>query len=114
MASKRVSGAEIGALLSGREIEDREAWRDQAWQRRQTADGAVEYGGIQIQPGVSWKAIGKSWIEDDMLCERWPEAPEPLELCSMIFRIPEGDTRIRWWDYVMVTDTGSHSFRLVK
>jgi tetratricopeptide (TPR) repeat protein len=110
----RLSGPEIKALLFGREIEGREFWHDQAWRRRQTADGAVEYGGIPIQSGLPWKAIGSARIEDDMLCERWPEATEPVELCTVIFRMPEGEARPRWGDYVMVTDTGPHSFNLVE
>jgi tetratricopeptide (TPR) repeat protein len=110
----RLSGPEIEVLLFGREIEGREFWHDQAWQRRRTADGAVEYGGIQIQPGLPWKVIGSARIEDDMLCERWPETTEPLELCTVIFRMPEGEARIRWGDYVMVTDTGPHPIKLVE
>ena len=96
----KLGGPEIEALLSGTEIEGNEFWTSRAWQRRQTADGAVEYSGFQIQPGVPWKAIGKSWIEDDMLCEEWSGATEPLELCTVIFGIPEGDARNRWGDYV--------------
>ena len=84
------------------------------WRRQQTADGAVEYSGYQIQSGVPLKAIGKSWIEDDMLCEVWPTKTKPLELCSVIFRMPEGEARIRWGDYVMVTDTGPHGFNLAE
>jgi TolB-like protein/class 3 adenylate cyclase/Flp pilus assembly protein TadD len=110
----RLSGAEIEALLSGREIEGRELWSDRAWQRRQTADGAVEYSGFQIQPGVPWKAIGIARIEDDMLCEEWSGTTEPLELCSVIFRMPDGEARIRWDDFVIVTDTGPQPFKLVE
>jgi tetratricopeptide (TPR) repeat protein len=110
----KLGGPEIEALLSGTEIEGNEFWTSHAWQRRQTADGAVEYSGRQIQPGVPWKAIGKSWIEDDMLCEEWSGATEPLELCTVIFGIPEGNARNRWGDYVMVTDTGPHPFKLAQ
>ncbi len=50
-----------------------------------------------------------------MLCEEWAwEHTEPLELCSVIFRVPEGEARLRWQDYVMVTDTGPHPFKLVE
>jgi len=111
----RLSGAEIDALLSGREIEGTEFWSDQAWQRRQTADGAVEYGGFQIQPGIPWKTIGSARIiQDDMLCEEWVSAIETLDICYVIFRIPKGEARIRWGDFVIVTDTGPHPFRVVE
>ena len=74
----------------------------------------MEYHGYQIQPGLPWKAIGTARIEDDMLCEDWSGKTEPLELCTVIFRIPEGNARIRWGDYVMVTDTGAHGFKLAQ
>jgi TolB-like protein/cytochrome c-type biogenesis protein CcmH/NrfG len=110
----RLSGGEIEPLLSGRKIEGKEFPEPRRWQRWETVDGAVEYTSVLIQPGVPPNATGTSRVEDDMLCERWPEAPEPLELCSVFFRIPEGNARIRWGDYVMVTDTGPHPFRLVE
>jgi tetratricopeptide (TPR) repeat protein len=110
----KLSGPEIEALLSGGEIEGRDFWKNEVWQRRQTLDGTVKYSGYQIQAGVPWNATGASRIEDDMLCEEWSVATEPLELCTVIFRVPEGDARVRWGDYVMVTDTGPHPFRLVE
>ncbi len=111
----RLSGPEIEALLSGREIEGTEFWSEQAWQRRQTSDGAVEYSGFQIQPGLPWKTIGSARIiQDDMLCEEWVSAIETLDICYVIFRIPEGEARVRWGDFVIVTDTGPHPFRVVE
>ena len=109
-----MNGAEIESLLSGGKIECREFWNNQIWRRQQTADGVVEYDGFMIQPGMPSKTIRTSRIEDDMLCERWPDEPQSLELCSVIFRIPEKIARNRWGDYVMVTDTGPHPFKLAQ
>lgn len=108
----RLSGAEIEALLSGRTIEGSEFWNGSSWSRWQGDDGAVRYGGHPIQSGVSEGAVGASWVEDDMLCERWREPTGPLELCSVIFRNPDDGARWRLGDYVMVTDTGPHPFQL--
>ena len=108
----RLSGAEIEPLLSGDKFDGKEFWNRATWERQQRADGAVEYTGYQIQTGVPKRAIGASRVEDDMLCERWAQLPEPLELCSVIFRMPEGNARIRWGDYVIITDTGPHTFKL--
>ena len=108
----RLSGAEIQPLLSGKKIEGKYFWSTPRWQRFGAADGAVEYAGFPIQPSAPQNAIGTSRVEDDKLCERWPEAPEPLELCSVIFRVPEGNARIRWGDYVLVTDGGPQPFNL--
>ncbi|MEE9598755.1 MAG: hypothetical protein V3V96_18435 [Acidiferrobacterales bacterium] len=64
--------------MSGNKLEGKRFWGSRApWGRQQSADGAVEYTGFGIQPGVPKGAIGTSHVEDDMLCERWPEAPEP-------------------------------------
>jgi tetratricopeptide (TPR) repeat protein len=63
----RLSGPEIEALLSGRKIEGNEFFSDQAWQRRQTADGVVEYDGFPIQGNLPWIDNGTARIEDDML-----------------------------------------------
>ncbi len=103
-------------MLSGRKIEGNEFFSARAWQRRQTADGVVEYDGFPIQGGLPWIDNGTARIEDDMLCEEWSETTYgvPMELCSVIFRMPEGEARIRWSDYVMVTDTGPHPFKLVE
>jgi TolB-like protein len=109
----RLRGPEIEALLFGSEIEGRHWYSDRPWQRRHTADGAVTYHGYPIQPGIPWKAIGSARIEDDMLCEEWPQATAPLDLCSVIYRIPEGDARNRWGNYAMVTDVGPFPFKIV-
>jgi tetratricopeptide (TPR) repeat protein len=109
----RLSGAEIQPLLSGMKIEGKGfLGHHPRWQRLGTSDGAVEYAGYPIQSGVLRHAIGTARVEDDMICERWPETPEPLELCSVIFRVPEGNARIRWGDYVLVTDRGPQPFNL--
>jgi tetratricopeptide (TPR) repeat protein len=108
----RLSGAEIQQLLSGKKIEGKFFWYTPRWQRFGAADGDVEYAGFPIQPSAPQNAIGTSRVEDDMLCERWPELPEPLELCSVIFRVPEGNARIRWGKYVLATDRGPQPFNL--
>ena len=59
-------------------------------------------------------ANGVGRIEDDMLCEKWSELTETFEICVVIFRIPERNARIRWGDFVMVTDTGPKPFSLVE
>jgi TolB-like protein/class 3 adenylate cyclase len=113
-ASNRLSGAEIRSLLSGNKIEGKGFSAPYPWQRLESADGAVKYAGYPIQPGVPPNAIGTSRIEDDTLCERWAQLAEPLELCSVIFRVPEGNARVRWGDYVIVTDTWIWPFKLAQ
>jgi hypothetical protein len=113
--SNKLSGVEIESLLSGSTLEGKRFWGlGEPWGRQQSFDGVVEYTGFGIQSGVPNSSVGISRIEDDMLCERWLDNPEPLELCSLIFRLPEGNARIRWGDYVLVTDTGPNSFKIAQ
>jgi len=113
--SNQLSSGEIESLLSGKILEGKRFWGIPApWGRQQSVDGTVKYTGFQIQSGVPRSTIGTSRVEDDILCERWPDEPEPLELCSLVFRLPEGNSRTRWGDYVLVTDTGPNSFNVAK
>jgi adenylate cyclase len=113
--SNKLSGAEIESLLSGNTLEGKRFWGIPApWGRQQSIDGAVEYTGFGIQSGVPKSAIGISRVEDDILCERWLDEPKPLELCSLIYRLPGGNARTRWGDYVLVTDIGPNSFNVAQ
>ena len=113
--SNKLSGVEIETLLSGSTLEGKRFFGDGApWGRQQSIDGVVKYTGFGIQSGVPKAAIVTSRVEDDMLCERWPDEPEPLELCSLIYRLPDGNARTRWGDYVLVTDTGPNSFNVAQ
>ena len=115
-AANKLNGAEIATLLSGKKIE---GWgfsssRHQ-WQRLGGADGAVEYSGIPIHQGIPGNVVGTSQIEDDMLCERWTIGAEQLEYCSVIFRVPNGNAKTRWGDYVIVVDAGDpYPFKLAQ
>ncbi len=115
LASNRLTGAEIKRLLSGSKIEGKLLGPERPrWQRLETADGEIVYTGFPIQSGVPENAIGTSRIENNMICERWPETPDAPELCSAIIRVPEGNARTRWGDYVLVTDMGPQPFRLAE
>jgi len=49
---------------------------------------------------------GESWIEDDRLCDRWPEVGDEITICVLIFRDSDGGPN----DYYMVTDQGPQRF----
>jgi TolB-like protein/Flp pilus assembly protein TadD len=110
----RLRGAEIEKLLSGQEIEGKLFWNPNPWQRREDRDGTIIYTGVPIQASLVSDVFGVSQVKDDMICEDWPEVSDVSELCSVVFRIPEGNARVRWGDYAIVTDTGPHPFRLVE
>jgi TolB-like protein/class 3 adenylate cyclase/Flp pilus assembly protein TadD len=115
-AENQLEGDEIRSLLFGRQIKGEDFWRTSifSWRQQRTGDGKVEHSGSPIHPGLSTKETGTGRIEKNLLCEHWPTLTKTLELCVAIFRVPEGNARIRWGDYVMATDTGPHPFRLVE
>jgi hypothetical protein len=111
----KLSGSEIKSLLFGNEIKGNWFWSERrSWRQVRTANGVVEYFGWPIHPYVQGGATGVGRIENDMLCEQWADLPKDLEICVVIFRVPERNARIRWGDYVMVTETGPQSFTLVE
>jgi hypothetical protein len=113
-ADNRLNGFEIEALLLGKEIKGIEFWREKPWRQRRTLAGRVEHRGTSIHLDVSDGDVGSSQITNDMLCERWSGEDTNSERCVVLFRIKDPNARIRWGDYVMVTDTGPHPFRAVE
>ena len=111
----KLSGSEIKSLLFGREIKGhRFWWEPHTWRQQRTIDGGVTHFGWPIQFYVQAGDSGIGRIENDMLCEQWADLSKDLELCVVIFRIPEANARIRWGNYVLVTETGPHPFELVE
>jgi TolB-like protein/class 3 adenylate cyclase/tetratricopeptide (TPR) repeat protein len=115
-ADNKLSDTEIQSLLFGAEIEGTSFWRYTRWRQQRTADGVVQHSGFPIQLGSTNRLThGVGRIDRDLLCERWPEFSEEVELCVSIFRMPNADTRIaRRGDYVMVTFQGPMPFRVVE
>jgi TolB-like protein/class 3 adenylate cyclase/Flp pilus assembly protein TadD len=114
-AINKLSGTEIESLLFGSEINGNNFWLTESrWRQQRSADGAVEHTGFPIHAGMAKQATGAGRIEDDMLCDQWPLSTTELEICVVIFRVSNPNARIRWGDYVMVTDTGPQPFSLVE
>jgi adenylate cyclase len=111
----KLSGSEIKSLLFGKGIKGEWFWfASRLWRQQRTADGVVEHFGWPIHPYVKGGDTGVGRIENDTLCEQWADLPKDLEICVVIFRVPERNARIRWGDYVMVTETGPQPFELVE
>lgn len=108
----RLSGPEIRALLFGREIVGT-GFRlaESNWRQRRDTEGRVEHTGHVLHAGLPERVTGIGRIHDDSLCEQWPAAETGgVEICVAVFRIPEANARLRWGDYVMVTDIGPAPF----
>lgn len=111
----RLSGPEIRELLFGREIVGTDFWLSESiWRQRRSADGRVEHSGYALHAGLAETVTGIGRIHDDSLCEQWPAGTDTVDLCLAVFRIPEAGTRLRWGDYVLVTDIGPAPFSVIE
>jgi len=60
-----------------------------------------------------YREKGRSWIEDDMLCEQWQIAINGLKHCMSIFRNPEGSLEKKN-EYIAVSDFDFQLFSTVE
>jgi tetratricopeptide (TPR) repeat protein len=108
----RLTGQEIKTLLFGNAIKGRDYWRGMEWGQKRTIGGKVSHTGEPIHLGISTGGHnvneGKSWIEDDRLCNRWPDVDGDITNCVLIFRDSDRDEN----DFYMVTDIGPSPFRV--
>ena len=79
------------------------------WSQVRTEGGEVTHTGFRIIVYAADQKNGTRWIEDDRLCDRWPEVSENFSRCALIYRNP-GGTRARRNEYIMVTDYGPQPF----
>ena len=100
-----LSGEQVRSLLFGHEIEGRSFWTGSFWSQVRSDDGEVSHAGSPVHPGMSGYDQGESWIEDNRLCDRWPDFDKDLAWCALIFRNPDGSLEFRN-EYFMVTGTG--------
>ncbi len=112
--TNKLTGPEIKTLLFGSQIGGDHPWCSSycLWRQVRTADGTVQHLGHPIQPGVAAKDSGSGKIKNNMLCEIWPKLAKDIELCVAVFRITDRIARIKWGDYIMVTDHGPMPFSL--
>jgi len=105
----KLDGKEVKSLLFGRTIKGTDYWNGTDWSQVRTEDGKVTHTGF---PTIVWggnQHYGTSWIEDDRLCDRWPDVSEDFSLCFFIYRNP-GSVRAGGSEYFMVTDQGPQPF----
>lgn len=120
----RLSGEEIKSLLFGYTIRGRDYWNGNSWTQVRTISGKFSHS-----PSSTIRE-GKSWIEDDRLCDRWLDDDDKITICSLIFHDPvkcwTNDKGLRRCgnivptefaqsaeiSYYMVTDRGPDSFRV--
>lgn len=91
-AKNRLTGEEIRALVFGLKVS--------SWEGiiNRTKDGKAT-----ISIGFIDSESGKSWVEDDKLCNQWQTFRRGIKHCAPVFRNPEG-TPDGLDEYLWITD----------
>jgi len=80
----RLTEKEIRKLFFGRKVSGSTFPTGKQWRIEHTKDGKATIRGGEDSD------TGKSWIEDDMLCDQWDNLYEGLKDCWVVYRNPEG------------------------
>jgi hypothetical protein len=83
-AENRLTGEEIRELFFGRKVTGFKLASGKQWWVERSRDGKAT-----IRDGDD-SDTGKSWIEADMLCDRWDNLYESLKDCWVVYHNPEG------------------------
>jgi len=88
----RLAGQQIKTLMFGRKIIGLEGFFERS------SDGNAVYRGL-----ISGSDRGRSWIENDLLCDQWQKRYGGHKICYPVFRNPEGKPENQD-DYLYITD----------
>ena len=83
-ADNRLTGKEVRELLLGRKVTGLTLGTGKQWWIERSKKGKAT-----IRDGDDGDT-GKSWVEEDMLCDKWDHLYEGLKDCWVIYRNPEG------------------------
>jgi tetratricopeptide (TPR) repeat protein len=103
----RLSDPDIESVVFGQTISGLDFWNANEWTQTRTTDGKVSHSGQPIHTGSYDSTEGESWVENNLLCDRWPMKDQDINTCVAIFRDSDGGEN----NYYMVTDQGPHPFR---
>lgn len=104
---QKLNGEEIRSLVFGQMITGIALRTAEPWWIRRSSDGEVA-----IRNG-DHPVTGRSWIENDMVCDQWHNLYEGLKDCWAVFRNPEG-TPEKNDEYLGVPDYGIYPFSQVQ
>ena len=103
----RLTGEEISELFFGRKVTGFTLASGKQWWVECSKDGKAT-----IRDGDD-SDTGKSWIEEDMLCDQWDNFYEGLKDCWVVYRNPEG-TPEKNDEYLGAPGYGIYPFSLVE
>ena len=79
-----MTGKELKELFFGRQVSGQTLGTEKQWWIERSRDGKAS-----VRDGDDSDS-GKSWVEEDMLCDQWDHLYESLKDCWVIYRNPEG------------------------
>jgi hypothetical protein len=103
----QLTGKEIRKLFFGRKVTGFDSTTQKQWWVERTKDGKA------TTRGSDGSDSGKSWIEDDMLCDQWDKLFEGLKDCWIVYRNPEG-THEKKDEYLGAPGYGTYPFSPVE
>jgi hypothetical protein len=106
-AENRLTGEEIRELFFGRKVIGFTLASGKQWWVERGKDGKAT-----IREGND-SDTGKSWIEEDMLCDQWDNFYEGLKDCWVVYRNPEG-TPENYDEYLGAPGYGIYPFSQVE
>jgi len=83
-ADNQLTGEEMRELFYGRKVTGFKLGTGKQWWIERSQEGKAT-----IRDGDN-AGTGKSWVEDDMLCDQWDNLYESLKDCWVVYRNPEG------------------------
>jgi hypothetical protein len=106
-AENRLTGEEIKELFFGRKVTGFNLVSGKQWwiERSREGMGTIRDGDKSDN--------GKSWIEEDMLCDQWDNLYESLRDCWVVYRNPEGSPETND-EYLGAPGYGIYPFSQIK
>jgi hypothetical protein len=106
-SKNKLSGEELKRLFFGHKVTGLTLGSNKQWSVERSEDGKAT-----IQDGKK-SDTGKSWVEDDMLCDQWDSLYESLNDCWVVYRNPKGTPENKD-EYLGAPGYGLYPFTLVK
>ena len=103
----RLTGNEMRKLFFGQKVAGSNMITGKQWRIERSKDGKATIRDAKDSD------TGKSWIEEDMLCDQWNSLYENLRDCWVVYRNPEG-TSENSDEYLGAPGYGLYPFSLVE
>jgi hypothetical protein len=101
----KLTGDEIKDLVFGKTVTGFDFKTEEEWSIKRTKEGVISYRRGEVSDK------GKSWIEEDRLCNQWQNLYGGYRDCAPIFRNPEGVSEKRE-EYIGISAYGFVPFSI--